>query len=241
MTKFIANATRLIKDIVFPVQCLGNCGTYDTWLCPACSNQIFNELDPECPHCRRKQQSNKTCSKCQTQTALDGLIILTDYQSPLIQKLIQSFKYKYVEDIGKLFGQRLAQKLCSCLNTHGLIKNNTIITTVPLHWKRKNERGYNQSEIIANSLTDTLDVGVNHDTLTRPVYTSSQAKLKRHERLKNLNNSFQLKTGVVLSGQNVIIIDDVATTTATLGECAKILKRAGANSVWGAVIARSNL
>ncbi|MDD5567204.1 MAG: ComF family protein [Patescibacteria group bacterium] len=238
MKNYIEKIWQAVFNLIFPVKCLGGCGRYDTWLCPQCSKRLETTLQPECPICRIPQFNNHVCSACRTQTPLSGLIVLTDYQIPLIQKIVHTLKYQFVTDLGEIMGKMLARKIKSEFT--GQIQHiKPIIMPVPLHWRRKNERGFNQAKCLAVSIASVLDWPIKADILIRKAYTRPQARLSRAERLINLKSAFELKRGVVLSGQKVIIIDDVATTTATLNECAKVLKLAGAKEVWGAVLARS--
>ncbi len=230
---------RNLLDCFFPVQCLGGCKTYDTWLCHQCvKNVLANPPDSECPYCRISNSGFQTCPACRTKTSLAGLIVLANYDQQTVQDSVKTLKYKYVSEVGVRLGQLLAQKIRG-LKPH--LSERPIIMPVPLHYKRKNERGFNQSEIIARSMAQELDYSVRCDILVRSVYTTPQAGLEKTDRLRNLNNAFKIKeSGLVLSQQNVILIDDVATTTSTLNECAKVLKASGAREIWGAVIARSH-
>jgi len=230
---------RFLLDLLFPIRCLGNCGRFDIWLCPECMELLVKNGQGECPVCRQIQTRGQTCLNCKSKTRLDGLFVYTDYQIPLAERLIQVLKYQYAESIGKLLGQLIAS--AELLNHNPIFKqkNKWLVMPVPLHRFRKNERGFNQSEIIARSFAQKLDIKIKNDILFRTVYTQPQAKLKRSKRLNNLHDKIKTRTGVELSGQNVIIIDDVATTTATLNECAKALKKSGAKEVWGMVFARS--
>ena len=118
-------------------------------------------------------------------------------------------------------------------------KRETILIPVPLHRKRYNWRGFNQSFLLARSVGDKFGAAVREDILLRIRDTKPQSKTKsEEERRKNISGAFRCVRSEDVSDKNVILIDDVCTTSATLNECAKELKGAGAKNVWGLVVAR---
>ena len=219
---------QLVLDCIFPIRCVGGCGRYDRWLCDDCRKRIGPIPQPECPVCRRPQASYLTCPDCSHKTSLAGLFVRADYQQPLIQTCVHALKYRFIEELGVSLGQEIASAI-----------QKPVVIPIPLHWQRKNERGFNQAETIARAFGQALDWPVRTDILSRAYYTSPQAQLARAERLANLTAAIRVKRGVVISGQTVILIDDVATTLATLEACAQTLRKAGAGKVWGVVFARS--
>jgi ComF family protein len=112
-----------------------------------------------------------------------------------------------------------------------------IISFVPLHFRRKAMRGYNQSEILARLIGQKTGLKV-LDLLKKAKSTTRQAELSGTKRRKNLENAFRVKKGIDIKNKKIIIVDDVMTTGSTLEECARVLKTAGAKEVWGLVIAR---
>lgn len=114
------------------------------------------------------------------------------------------------------------------------------ISFVPSHWYRKYfQKGYNQSELIARALAEQLELPI-WEGFRKKRATVSQLKLKRKERLKNLDSAFELRNiSSLSSGTTVVLIDDVTTTGATLNELAKTLKSKRPDiKVWGLVLAR---
>lgn len=119
---------------------------------------------------------------------------------------------------------------------YGVPKKNILIIPVPLHPKRLRWRGFNQSEKIADIIASNLQIPIDSTSLKRIKFKTPQAKLKKEDRIKNISNNFNWH-GNKLNQQNIILIDDVTTTGATLNECAKVLKANGAKEVWGLVLA----
>ena len=174
---------------------------------------------------------------------LDGLIAAVSYEDPTVKKLVHNFKYRFIGDISLLF----AKLICS-----SLIRNDfplpDFIVPVPLHPKRLRWRGFNQSlllaEHISKDLAPLMEIEV-LDILERQKYNQPQMQVKNYkERLKNVQNIFALKPDAnpdLIKNKNILLIDDIATTGATLEECAKVLKDAGAKKVFAAVVARQVL
>ena len=115
---------------------------------------------------------------------------------------------------------------------------NTVIVPVPLHRNRLNLRGFNQSELLARYLSKRLDLP-GCDALVRRLNTMNQVGLQREKRLSNLDGAFDCSDKEYILGKNIILVDDVVTTGATLNECAKVLKQFGAKKIVGVVLARN--
>ncbi|MBA2242324.1 MAG: ComF family protein [Chthoniobacterales bacterium] len=109
---------------------------------------------------------------------------------------------------------------------------------VPLHPARKRERGFNQAELLAQSLSARAGLTM-REPLERIRYTTTQTAFDRTERMENLRDAFRLRKKANVRGLRVLLIDDVLTTGSTLSECARVLKAAGAISVHAATAARA--
>lgn len=118
-------------------------------------------------------------------------------------------------------------------------ENWDFIIPVPLHWVKFNERGFNQSQRLAKWLSEVTTIPLNARGLKRVKYTKTQTRLDRPKRSENVRNAFGLrvKNGEIKE-KNIVIVDDVMTTGATVNECARILKRAGAAKVCVWTLAR---
>lgn len=207
-----------ILNTLFPISCLG-CNQPDTWLCNNCLEKIKLNDNPELP--RHKDINH-----------LDKLISACHYKNSLLQKIIPTFKYKYATELAK----PLAKILIKTLEQFELPKN-TLLIPVPLHRKRFNERGFNQAELIAKHLAKHFNLEVNANIIKRTKNTGHQARLSRKQRLKNLNQAFTCANPNKIKNKNIILVDDVSTTGATLNKIAGVLKRAGVKICWGIVIA----
>jgi ComF family protein len=189
-------------------------------------------MPPICPKCGRPQSSAILCPSCVGWPAeIDGI------RSPfrfdrVIRQTIHELKYRNLRAVAGLFAQ--------LLNDY-LISNpvpGEVLVPVPLHQKRLRERGYNQSSLLAQELAKLTNLPLIGDCLVRERHSSPQARTATvEERRSNVAGAFSCRDGR-LKGRQVLLIDDVSTSGATLDACARALKEAGAASVWGLVLAR---
>jgi len=112
------------------------------------------------------------------------------------------------------------------------------IVPVPLHPRRRRERGFNQAEELARGLSEVAGRPV-HNLLERCRATETQTHFDRKDRMENLRNAFRLRKNAVVKELRLLLVDDVLTTGSTLDECARVLRKAGAAEVRAAVVARS--
>ena len=156
------------------------------------------------------------------------------YQEPL-RSCIHALKYEGNTRLAEPLGQMLA---CS-FSYYNLAAD--VIIPVPLHADRQKARGYNHATLLANSCARYISIPVRSDILIRHRATPAQVGLTARERNRNVTGAFacmpHFATGI-LAGRTIGIIDDVATTGATLAACAAPLFAAGAQTVWGLVLAR---
>ena len=119
-----------------------------------------------------------------------------------------------------------------------IVKGTDIIVPVPLSRSRRRQRGFNQSELLAEVLSRQYHKLISANNLVRVRETPAQASLSRAERLQNLEGAFRLKRPEEFSGKVVLLVDDVLTTGATAAEISRLLKQAGTKTVYVLVIAR---
>lgn len=222
-----------ILDFIFPTECL-DCGAEDELLCKDCFNKIELRNLKQCPLCNKQQPKDKLCPACKETSYLDEIIICADYENEILQKTIRYFKYKYVKDLGAALGQIM-------INKYKQIKQlpNALIIPTPLHQRRTLERGFNQAELLAEQFADYFDLPILNQVLYRQKNIEHQANLNKKQRLKNIKGCFTIKNIELIKNQNIILVDDVITTGATLNEQAKLLKQNNARKVWAVVIAKN--
>ncbi len=232
-------------DTVFPVKCI-ECGRFPThlkkeYLCKACIKKISIRKVLECIGCKTTISGGKTCLTCRNTNPVDQLLIVSDYNDPVTVKLIKVLKYRFIrEALGPI--SVIIKKYIYQLSKNkkiNLIEEAPIITFVPMRSRRLNWRGFNQAELIADTLADILQMNVQKNILVQVKTTRPQADVKeRLERLNKPHGIFKITDNSPIRGRTVVVVDDVCTTGATLNECARVLKDAGVKKVIGFVIAR---
>ncbi len=138
----------------------------------------------------------------------------------VVYTILEYFKYKGNISIGFFLGKQYGLLLQK--QTHWIHHFDSIIP-VPLHRQKLKKRGYNQSAIFAQGLSSILSLPCQTNVLVRTVDTSTQTKKKRIERFKNMEKVFTIKNHQVIEGKNILLIDDVVTTGATLNACIETL------------------
>lgn len=224
---------KLFADIVFPIECVG-CGQSSEFLCSSCVSKIKMFPVQTCHYCRKPQAFGKTCDQCANKNRLDGLFILGPYDQPILKEAIHAWKHERVKEIGNILGLRLADRLA-----HSFFQENSVIAHIPLRKPRQFDRGFNQSEQLAHILSKKFEIPLK-SLLIKIKDTEPQSSLNREQRLQNIRGVFTLAKDAKLNGENIILIDDITTTGATLEEACLTLKKSGAKSVWGITLAHGS-
>ena len=227
-------------DLIFPIKCI-NCGKFGDYVCRGCLRTISIKKNFECIGCKRNTSFGQTCHMCAKKNFVDQLLIVADYKNPLVEKTLKFLKYKFITDLRWPLSILIKRylKWLTLDKKFNIFKDNPLLIPIPLHPRRLNWRGFNQSELLAKNLADTFQMEIALDIMERTVNATPQADIKeKEERLKNLNGIFRIKNGIRITDREILLIDDICTTGATLNECAKVLKDNGASKVIALVIAR---
>ncbi|MFC1632633.1 ComF family protein [Patescibacteria group bacterium] len=218
-------------DFIFPKECLA-CGIEGRSLCQACLKALPRLNIQRCPTCL-KNTGGQTCPHCRKQTRLDSAYSLLDYSHPFVRKLCNALKHEGVVELASLFSNDLAQLL-----HEQKIFVDTVIP-IPLSPQRLRERGYNQASLIAKPLAHLLCADLAEDILLRTRNTKPQQNLKKSERLTNLKGALSVARKV--TNKNILLVDDVLTSGATLSYAANLLHNNGAKNIYGLSLARGRL
>ncbi len=172
------------------------------------------------------------CSLCRLGlTGFDAAYTFGSYEETL-RELIHLFKYSKVRPLAKPLGALIARAIPR-------EQRFDVIISMPLHWKKRWSRGYNQSDLLAKEIARRWGVPVKK-IVRRVKATEPQAGLSHSKRRLNMRGAFAMRRGADVKGLRVLVIDDVLTTGATASACAKVLKRAGARHVAVAAVARTD-
>jgi ComF family protein len=207
-------------DIFFPKLCIF-CGAEGYLLCPDCRSTITLWSY----HLESKGKY------------LDDLYFAADYNQFLVNFSIKKLKYNFLKDLAK----DLAEIILDHFKILGKPPDfqDFLIIPIPLHEKRLRQRGFNQAEEIAKVLAEYFKIPLEKNVLFRKKDTLSQTELKREQRIQNVKDAFFVKDSQKIKNKNILLVDDVLTTGATMEEAAKTLKKAGAKKVVGVVLAKS--
>lgn len=214
-------------DYVFPNECFG-CGREGEWMCSACFDSVKFFQTLPCFLCNRKSFSGGVCPECRATSGIDEIVVATTYEGSVAGKIVEQFKYNFLESAGEILVRILAKQICQ--QGAAMRFTGTMLIPIPLHPRRYAERGYNQAASIATGLAPRFGCQVNENLLKRIKYTHQQAKLDRAERNENVKAAFVVdgKDGVP---ETAVLVDDVLTTGATFAESARALKAAGVKRV----------
>lgn len=230
-----------ILDMIFPKRCVG-CRKVGDFICSNCFASISFHVRTICPMCNAPSLTGRTHDKCKRNYGMDGLIPCVVYAG-IIKKLAYQYKYKpYLSSLTKTIGELMVESLSENEIFFNVINKNTIITSVPLSSKRLKKRGYNHASLLGSHVAQYFTLKFDDSVLLRVRDTKPQFSLSRAERFSNVRDAFDIskKWKNNLKEKNIVLIDDIATSCSTLRECAKVLKKAGAQEVWGVVSAREN-
>ncbi|MBR4592873.1 MAG: ComF family protein [Elusimicrobiaceae bacterium] len=228
----------------FPRVCAA-CGQDLPWqeegfLCEPCTQQLVQPGPLICQRCGVNLPSGGAhCYACRGSKA-------KQYKCSLIRSawvfnapsraLVHGLKYAYADYLGGEMGRQMAFRFSHYPELAGA----DLVVPVPLFDKKKRARGYNQSELLARSFSQHTGLPLDTTLLVRTRDTVSQTKLGRKARLANMTGAFTCTALQRVKGKKVLLIDDVATTGATLEGCAIALKNAGAKRVFAYTYAREN-
>lgn len=238
MSIFLIKLKNIILDILFPPICI-NCQKYlddrNKLICEKCLSLIKINSALFCPVCRARLAENK---KICHRGAPYFLAAAGNYDDPVLQNLIHYFKYKSFENLAPILGELLI-KYFKLLSFETFKLFNFIIIPIPLHPGRERERGFNQAELLAEITARHFNLPF-IDGIKRIKNNEPQAKMKNSEkRIKNISGCFEIKHPELVKGKNIILIDDVFTSGATMDEAARILKKNGSGKIIAMVLAKA--
>ncbi|MBR2300086.1 MAG: ComF family protein [Alphaproteobacteria bacterium] len=229
-------------NIVFPPRCLycGKIISSPNSICEECFEKISFISAPYCQICgipfevEKQTPKNLICPSCAAHKRLTRLnrsaIVYDDFS----KNGILSFKFHDKLAFSKLFTKWLK------LSGKDIFEQGVdLIIPVPLSYRRLLRRRYNQAAILAKELSELTGIKTDLMILKRIKHTKAQSLLSHHVRLKNVRNAFEVSKPQNIKGKRILLIDDVMTTGATLCECAKVLIKAGAESVDTLTVART--
>jgi ComF family protein len=226
-----------LVDLLFPPHCVA-CQRLGAWLCDDCLAKIETISPPVCERCGlplASTQDPQLCAPCRTKPhQLDRLLASAFHSGPL-RTAIHQFKYEDFQSLAGPLGSLMAEGWAR-LAPGG--PEPDVLVPIPLHPRRQRQRGYNQATLLARELGSRLGRPIDEATLIRTKATAPQVDLNARERQENVRDAFACRNDN-LSGQQVMLVDDVCTTGATLESAAVALQSIGARSIWAYTLARA--
>lgn len=200
-------------------------------VCEACARALPNRPPSACPRCGLPGLDGGCCAACEREKpAYDATLALYDFVFP-VDAMVHALKYRHRLSMAAFFGAALAAR------ARGFGAQADLVVPMPLHPRRLAERGFNQAVELARPLARVRGLPLGLAVVRKLRDIPAQAGLDREARLRNPRGVFECDAS--LEGQRVIVVDDVMTTGATLGELARTLKRQGASWVGNLVVART--
>lgn len=232
MTGAISNLWRSLVALVYPPSCV------------VCADvQISERTRFVCERCWRNVEQARiplpryaeTDEACAAGIDLD---LSAWYYDGEIAALIPSMKYHNRPALAKILGELAAARIQPDL--HAVLASSAVLAPVPLHPRRRRERGFDQSLLIAQALSKKWGITMMPKLLRRIRFTEKQVKLNAQERAQNVSGAFAIDKRFVATEDTVLLVDDVITTGATVSGCATILKAAGFERVYAITLARTD-
>lgn len=217
----------LFLNVIAPDDCI-QCGIEGSTLCGWCRLDI-EQLPSRCFKCHAQTTDFNTCKLCRRATGLNRVVVCHEYKDTS-KSLVTALKFESKREAVKPIAETMNEQI-------PYLPNVQLITCVPTASQRVRQRGFDHMILIAKELGRLR--GLPYSTLLRRKNNSRQVGSTRNERLKNAQSAYTTKPNAEISGKEILLIDDVVTTGATLSACVKELKRGGARRVHTAVFAYS--
>ena len=217
------NLFEMALDFIYPIKCV-NCGKINKdYICKKCLNKINNLIKIRIINFEKSKDKY-----------YNEMLYLFRYEDE-IRKLLIRYKFYNEPWIYNFFVNFILKNEKSC----GFLKKYDIIIPVPIHKKRKQKRGYNQSEIISRKIARSIEnLEYKNNILVKTKNTIAQSMLDKKERKLNSKNAYEIKNENLIKNKKILLLDDIYTTGSTVNECSKMLIEAGAKKIGIIVIAK---
>lgn len=203
-------------------------------LCSICRHRLPTFTDPICPVCRHFVPGKQPHHDCLTVEETPSLIWTSGILDAGYRPLIHALKYEHQRSIGEFFGRQIGTRLAGSIADD---ESAPLVVPVPLHPAREKRRGYNQSSTIATGVARATGFPLAEHLLHRTRRTRDQTRLSPEKRLANVRDAFRVARPGCFNGRQIILVDDVMTTGATLQECTRVIIADGAVEAQAVVLA----
>lgn len=209
--------------------------------CPGCKNKLTSSERVVCTNCLSKLKLvEPDLIRSEFQRKFESKKIISGFVSQYIfekdkelQHIIHALKYDKKFHFGIFLGESLGKHFKPQFQSWNI----SLIVPIPLHHLKKAERGFNQSYYIAKGISKVTNIPVKVRIIKRGRFTQSQTTKTLKEREENVEGAFKVRKTENVKGKNILLVDDVMTTGATINECGKVLLETGANCIYAATVA----
>jgi ComF family protein len=219
-------------------------------VCTDCASKIMPLAGLRCPFCAQSlpegypnPHGDGRCGECAHEMPVYTRAVSFGAYENELREMVHLLKYKHVRPAADFLGALIAE--CAC-ELAPQMSDDVMVVPVPLYKRKLRERGFNQAEMLAHATVSRLSKSLKDkkiefktSVLFRRRATESQVGMTREQRKTNLRGAFAVPRKDAVKGKEILLIDDVLTTGATVTECARVLRRAGAVKVWVATAARA--
>ncbi len=229
----LRRASAAALELLMPLRCV-SCGREGAYICGACAPRLPVLRRPFCHICAAPNVP-QLCDGCRQYAPSFDSVRAPFVFDGAVREMVYDLKYRGV----RIAAPHMASLLADYLRRNPYPVD--ALTAVPLHSRRERRRGYNQSALIAQGLSALTGIPLRTDALRRIRNTPPQVSMGTSgERRRNIVEAFECPAAVHhdVAGRNLMLIDDVVTTSSTMSACANALKDAGASHVWGIAFAR---
>jgi len=250
----MSEAASSIFSAIFPSECrfcnapLSNVSRLP--VCIECSSKILPIAGDRCTVCAQvlpegypDKLGDGRCFECTRDLPRFARAVSFGAYENELREMIHLLKYQHVRPAAEFLGALIAESAIAMLPQ---MADEILVLPVPLYKGKLRERGFNQAEMLAHAAVTRLAKTAPHkkfelkaSALFRRRATESQVGMSREQRLSNVRGAFAVPHKDAVKAREILLIDDVLTTGATVSECARVLRRAGAAEVWVATAARA--
>lgn len=240
----LAELARGLGQLILPNACLacdepeGDRTDFRHGLCMDCHRALTGDPHGTCPRCAATvgphADTTDGCLACRSRSLTFSAAARLGPYAGRLRDAVLRMKSAGGEGLAESLGRLFAEVVCPRLRDAGV----EVVVPVPLHWRRRWSRGYNQSEAVAREVAVTLGAEFAPRLIRRVRHTPQQVQPTAAARRENVKGAFRVRRGTSLAGRTVLLVDDVMTTGSTVDEAARTLRAGGAKQVIVAVLAR---
>ncbi len=223
------NVFRNLPDLLYPKTCCFCGKVSEKAICDACAETLVYIKEPRCKRCGKpvRYEEQEYCHDCRrTDFTYEQGKSIWLHQDPVKQSIYQ-FKYHN----RRIFARTYAQEWVRLYGQWIRDQHIDVIVPVPLHWRKRRKRGYNQAEILARELSKLTGIPVNKRAVVRTQNTKPQKALDQKERRKNLEQAFRIRKEFE-HPMRILLVDDIYTSGSTIEGITRALCAKMPNKVW---------